>query len=235
VTVTSPIKENRVNSGPAPSPLLVRIRRKLAKLRRAYNRRVGPRRLRRALASTDAPRVVIGSGATQLGGHRHWISTDREFLNLLQPSDWQGFFQPNSIAAMLAEHVWEHLTHEQGLAAARTCYTYLRPGGYLRLGVPDGLHPNPEYIEWVRVGGRSPMQVANDHKVLYTYQSLRSLLEQAGFRVQLYEYFDENGVFHEQPWDPAAGMIRRSRRFDKRNKGGSLTFTSIVLDAVKDA
>jgi predicted SAM-dependent methyltransferase len=174
---------------------------------------------------------VLGSGATQWGGD--WVSTDREFLDLLKPSDWERFFKPNTIAAMLAEHVWEHLTLEQGLLAARTCFIYLRPGGYLRLGVPDGFHPSKEYIEWVRVGGRSPMQIANGHKVLYNYQSFRSLLEQAGFRIQLYEYFDEHGVFQYQPWDPQFGMIRRSRRFDKRNQNGSLVYTSIVLDAIK--
>lgn len=220
-----------MNSRSAPGPLWVKARRTLAKIRRAYNRRVGPQRVRNALARTSNPKVVIGSGVTQIGGE--WVSTDREFLDLLKPSDWESFFKPNSIAAMLAEHVWEHLTAEQGLLAARTCYTYLRPGGYLRLGVPDGFHPNQEYIDWVKVGGRSPMQVANDHKVLFTYQSIRRLLQQAGFQVKLYEYFDENGVFQYQPWNPEAGMIRRSRRFDKRNQGGKLVFTSIVLDAVK--
>jgi predicted SAM-dependent methyltransferase len=214
-----------------PRPFWVKARRTAAKLRRAWNRRVGPQRLRKALARTGDPRIVIGSGASQIDGD--WVSTDREFLDLLKSADWQRFFQPNTIAAMLAEHVWEHLTPEQGLQAARTCYYYLRPGGYLRLAVPDGFHPDPEYISWVKVGGKSPMQVANDHKVLYTYKSIRELLERAGFRTKLYEYFDENGVFQYQPWDPGAGMIRRSRFFDKRNKGGRLVFTSIVLDAIK--
>ena len=216
---------------PAPSPLVVHVRRTISKLRRAFNQRVGPRRLRKALSRDGSPSIVIGSGSTQLGGH--WISTDREFLDLLQPSDWQRFFRPASIGALLAEHVWEHLTWDQGLSAAQTCFKYLKPGGYLRLGVPDGFHPNPEYIDWVRVGGRSPMQIANGHKVLFTYQSLRNLLQKAGFQVKFYEYFDENGVFHEDPWDPALGMIRRSRQFDKRNQGGTLTFTSIVADAIK--
>ena len=214
-----------------PSPLRMKARRTVTKIRRAWNRRVGPQRLRKALARKGDPKIVIGSGATQLGNG--WISTDREFLDLLNPADWQRFFQPNTIAAMLAEHVWEHLTLEQGLLAARTCHTYLRPGGYLRLAVPDGFHPDPEYIGWIKVGGRSPMQLANDHKVLYTYKSLSDLLTSAGFQVKLYEYFDENGIFQYQPWDPKAGMIRRSRSFDKRNRGGRLVFTSIILDAIK--
>jgi predicted SAM-dependent methyltransferase len=220
-----------IASESGPSPLRLKARRTAAKLRRAWNRRVGPQRLRKAVARATDPKIVIGSGATQIGGE--WVSTDREFLDLLRPEDWQRFFKPNTIAAMLAEHVWEHLTLEEGLQAARTCYNYLRPGGYLRLGVPDGFHPDPEYIGWVKVGGRSPMQIANGHRVLYTYKSVRELLERAGFRIKLYEYFDENGVFQYHSWDPRAGMIRRSRFFDKRNEGGRLVFTSIVLDAIK--
>jgi predicted SAM-dependent methyltransferase len=52
---------------------------------------------------------------------------------------------------MLAEHVWEHLTEEEGLAAARACFKYLSPGGFLRVVVPDGLHPDPAYVEWSRL------------------------------------------------------------------------------------
>ena len=135
---------------------------------------------------------------------------------------------------MLAEHVWEHLTPEEGSAAASLCFKYLKPGGYLRVAVPDGYHPNPDYHEWVRVGGASPMQIANGHKVLYTHDALRSLFERSGFRVKLFEYFDAAGTFHHHEWDEKAGKIWRSKRFDKRNVGGELVFTSIVLDAVKD-
>ena len=55
------------------------------------------------------------------------------------------------------------------------CYEFLRPGGRLRIAVPDGFHPEPGYIEYVRPGGTGIG--ADDHKVLYNYQSLRKLLE----------------------------------------------------------
>jgi len=44
-----------------------------------------------------------------------------EFFNLLRPADWEDFLRPDSVEAMLAEHAWEHLTKEQGLAAAHAC------------------------------------------------------------------------------------------------------------------
>jgi predicted SAM-dependent methyltransferase len=200
------------------------------KIRKAYDRRFGASRLRRRLAASPRTRIVIGTGNKDEPG---WIPTQMEFLNLLKPADWERFFQPASIEAMLAEHVWEHLTPEEGSTAARTCFTYLKPGGYLRVAVPDGLHPDPAYHEWVRVGGASPGQIANDHKVLYTYGALKELFERSGFRVVLYEYFDEAGTFHYREWDENAGKIWRSKRFDPRNAGGKLAFTSIVLDAVK--
>jgi predicted SAM-dependent methyltransferase len=212
-------------------PLARRAKRAVRMIRKAYDRRFGAERFRRALAAYPHPKIVIGAGSKL---ERGWLNSQMEFLNLLQPADWERFFQPDSIEAILAEHVWEHLTPEEGLAAARTCFKYLRPGGYLRVAVPDGLHPDPTYLEWVKVGGASPMQVANDHKVLYTHGSLGQLFESAGFRVQLYEYFDAAGTFHYHEWDERGGKVWRSKRFDPRNTDGKLVFTSIVLDAIKD-
>ena len=72
------------------------------------------------------------------------------------------------------------------------------------------------------------------HKVLYNYESLSSLFERAGFKVELLEYFDSDGEFHYVDWDTDSGKIHRSRRFDKRNKNGALKYTSIILDAHKN-
>jgi predicted SAM-dependent methyltransferase len=83
------------------------------------------------------------------------------------------------------------------------------------------------------VGGASPGQIENGHQVLYTYLSLREVLEIAGFQVELYEYYDEAGTFHCLDFDVSKGKIWRSRRFDHRNQNGALGFASIVLDAVR--
>jgi predicted SAM-dependent methyltransferase len=193
-----------------------------------FRTRFGARRLRRAFAASHAPRIVVGSSGIFEPG---WIPTEIEVLNLLRPADWKKFVSENSLAAILSEHVWEHLTTEEGAVAANTCLTYLRPGGYLRLAVPDGFNPDPDYREWVRPGGSGPG--ANDHKTLYTHESLGRLLSNAGFQVELLEYFDVAGQFHFTDWDPADGMIHRSRRFDERNHDGQLRYTSLIIDAVK--
>jgi len=189
---------------------------------------VGARRLRRRLKGAVAPRIVVGtSGIFEPG----WIPTDVEYLNLLRSGDWQNFFVEASVGAILAEHVWEHLTPEEGLLAARHCHRFLQPGGYLRLAVPDGGSPDPAYIQQVKVNGTG--SGADDHKVLYTLATLTRLLEQAGFTVTPLEYFDDRGNFQYREWNPADGMVHRSRRFDERNRDGRLGYTSLIVDAVK--
>jgi len=185
-------------------------------------------RLKKNLRKIQPPRLVVGaSGVFEPG----WIPTDVHTLNLLTPKRWLLFFPYDSIHAILAEHVWEHLTLEQGKIAASTCFQFLKKGGYVRIAVPDGLHPQPSYIDYVKPGGTGIG--ADDHKVLYTYKTLAGIFEAAGFKVSLLEYFDENGKFHYNAWNKEDGMIHRSSRYDERNKDGVLNYTSLIIDAIK--
>ncbi|MEI7646159.1 MAG: hypothetical protein WCJ55_17970 [Chloroflexales bacterium] len=184
--------------------------------------------LRWRLARARDLRLMVGAGMSRQIG---WISTNINSLNLLDEADWRTIFAEGSIAAILAEHVWEHLRPADGLEAARRCRRYLHLGGHLRIAVPDGLHPDPDYIAAVRPGGSGAG--AADHKVLYTYRTLGALLEQAGFTVRPLEYFDAAGSFQSSEWSPADGMVLRSRHFDPRNGGGRLVYTSLIMDGVR--
>jgi predicted SAM-dependent methyltransferase len=183
----------------------------------------------RKLTKKKPCKIVVGSSGIFDAG---WIPSNIDTLNLIKSKDWETLFNPDSIDAILAEHIWEHLSVENGIMAAKMCFKYLRHGGYLRAAVPDGLHPDPKYIEWTRVGGTGPG--AQDHKILYTYKTFRSIFEVACFKVELYEYFDEQGVFHYNEWSPDKGKIYRSKRFDERNQDDGLKYTSIILDAKKE-
>ena len=174
------------------------------------------------------PRIVLGSGGIGVPG---WIMTDIDQLDILNEKDWAAYFRPAFVEAILAEHVWEHLTVDEGTRAAELCWKYLRPGGRLRVAVPDGLHPDRTYIDAVKPGGSGPG--ADDHKVLYSWRALQTVLEGAGFTTRVLEYFDESGDFHAVEWDPMEGMIRRSKRFDNRNRDGALHYTSIIVDAIR--
>jgi predicted SAM-dependent methyltransferase len=63
---------------------------------------------------------------------------------------------------------------------------------------------------------------------------MRDLLIGVGFRVQLLEYWDSVGSFHAMDWKWTDGPITRSRRYDLRNSDGSTTYTSLIVDAIKD-
>ena len=97
--------------------------------------------------------------------------------------------------------------------------------------MPDGLHPDQGYIDQVKPGGWGVG--SDDHHVLYTYRTLNTAFASVGFENLLLEYFDERGMFHYQEWSPADGLIRRSARFDSRNRTRELAYTSIILDSRK--
>ena len=183
----------------------------------------------RRLAALEPPvRLVIGASTRRLPG---WHHTDQRYLDLVKPADWHRLFRPGTLAGLCAEHVWEHLTPDAALVAARTCHTFLAPGACLRVAVPDGLHPDPAYIDGARPGGTGGG--AADHQVFYDYRSLSQVFEAVGFRTELLEYYDETGTFHRKDWTDERGHVTRSARYDSRNQGGRLVYTSVILDAVK--
>lgn len=151
-------------------------------------------------------KVIIGAGGTEQTG---WVSLQEKELDITDADSWARRFKPGSLEAICAEHVWEHLTPEEGLAAAVNCFNYLQRGGTLRLAVPDGFHPSKEYINWVKPGTGYN---GDDHKVLYNYITLATLMQAAGFRVLLREWCDETGRLHFTPLDSKHGYIRRSLR-----------------------
>ncbi|MEO6038301.1 MAG: methyltransferase domain-containing protein [Saprospiraceae bacterium] len=203
--------------------------KKIAKsLLRPIQRQIGIRRLRRAARRPEL-KIVIGAGGFFPAG---WTPTEVDFMNLLRPEDWQYYFQPDSIDAILAEHVWEHLTAADGLTALRFCRQYLKKGGYIRIAVPDGYNPDPAYQAQVRPGGTGAG--ADDHKLLYNHDSLAGQMENAGLKPKTLEYFDAQGHFQAEDWDPESGFVYRSRRFDPRNTPDQIGYTSLIMDGIKE-
>ncbi|MFD2614154.1 class I SAM-dependent methyltransferase [Paenibacillus gansuensis] len=180
----------------------------------------------------DEIKVVIGAGESN--NNPGWLHTQEDELNLLVKTDWAQRFSPNSLSAILAEHVWEHLSYDEGVQAAQNCYEYLQLGGYIRCAVPDAFFPNEWYQNIVKVGGPGPKDhPAASHKIVHSYLTLTRMFETAGFTVNLLEYCDEDGDFHYNDWDETKGFIYRSKRFDHRNQNGELGFVSLILDALK--
>ncbi|CAM9380011.1 unnamed protein product, partial [Scytosiphon promiscuus] len=91
-------------------------------------------------------RVVLGAVVGAEGDDNHlvhspdngWLTTDVNLLDATDPSDFEYLLAPaGAVDAFVAEHVWEHLSLQDAHRATRNCERYLRPGGRLRLAVPD--------------------------------------------------------------------------------------------------
>lgn len=178
-------------------------------------------------------KIIIGAGKTAFGG---WVSTQQDELNLLNRADFERILNGEKAEAYLAEHVWEHMTLEEGVQAAKNCYDFLEEGGYIRVAVPDKNFRNEWYQNMVKIGGNGdPKHPAFSHKIVYDYRLLKYVFEQAGFEVELLEYCDEAGDFHYKYWNDGDGHIGRSLRYDTRNsyEEGRLGMVSVILDAKK--
>jgi predicted SAM-dependent methyltransferase len=172
--------------------------------------------------------LVVGAGRT---GYEGWISTNIDSLNLLDRADWESLVGKVRLDRVLAEHVWEHLSPNDGITALKNVADHLKPGGRVRIAVPDGHHPDADYIRHVKPGGTGPG--ANDHKILYTSEILEAAMREAGLVPEVLEHWDAGGEFHAKEWDSADGKVVRSLKYDSRNASGALKYTSLIVDGVK--
>ncbi|MDD4422178.1 MAG: hypothetical protein PHD46_03965 [Eubacteriales bacterium] len=122
----------------------------------------------------------------------------------------------------------------RGYTSRQKLLCLFKSGGYIRCAVPDKNFRNEWYQNMVQIGGPGPTDhPAYTHKIVYDYQTLKTVFEKAGFEVEMLEYCDEQGVFHYKYWNEADGKIGRSFRFDTRNSSENLGMVSIVIDAKK--
>lgn len=171
-------------------------------------------------------KVVVGAGDRV--HDPDWICTNVEELDVENRKDWEFLFRQAKADFIFSEHVWEHLKNPD--LANKNAFDFLRIGGTLRIAVPDGCHPDPNYIEHVRPGGTGAG--ADDHQFLYTYKTITESLRKAGFIVKLLEYWDDAGEFHHNNWLTSSGFVKRSRWHDERNTEGP-AYTSLIVDAIK--
>lgn len=173
-------------------------------------------------------KLEVGAGQYEL---HEWLKTDIRQLDITSFNSWKKNFGLLRLNNVFSEHVWEHLNEKDAIKALENIFYFLKPNGRVRIAVPDGFHPDPEYIEHVRPNGSGPG--AKDHKVLYNYRSLSEIMTSVGYKIELKEYWDENRVFNKNEWDIKDGKVARSSQFDKRNKNKPLVYTSLIIDGLK--
>ena len=176
-------------------------------------------------------RLKFNIGSAGVNKNFEWYPTDKKSLDITKENDWQKVLSSLRLDNIVAEHFWEHLNQSETELANANCFKYLKKGGILRIAVPDAYNPNKDYTESVKPGGTG--KGAMSHKIFYNYRTIIEGLQKAGFIVKLLEYWDEYGQFHFIDWTNENGFIERSRRYDPRNKKGSLEYTSLIVDAIK--
>lgn len=94
------------------------------------------RRKWRDLPTDGSVRLHLGCGLTRLPG---WVNVD--LFATKADIVWdlrKGVPLPDgSVSAIFHEHMLEHLPLRDGFAFSLECYRVLKPGGTLRIGVPD--------------------------------------------------------------------------------------------------
>jgi len=179
-------------------------------------------------------KIILGAALTRQPG---WYSTNEQWLDITQISNWQNVFcGKKRIASVLAEHVFEHLTPEETHLALSFISHHMVPGGRIRIAVPDGFNPDVNYVKHVGIGGIGPD--AADHKQLLNNETLQSFLQGVGFQTEVMEGYLRTGELVQKPLDIAHGFVFRSRSnklvgSDKLGWSFKDANTSLVVDGIK--
>jgi predicted SAM-dependent methyltransferase len=166
-----------------------------------------PRERRRARSLAKPPlRLHLGSAASVKQG---WVNVDLAghptelAWNLLRPLP----FPSGTADAVFHEHVLEHFSLSDGLRLIDDCFRVLRPGGVLRIGVPDAGAYAHSYtragdgiIERERPGRPTPMMALAEifyfhgHKWMYDAETLAYVMSAAGFTNVVERPFGESAI-----------------------------------------
>ena len=179
-------------------------------------------------------KVIVGAALTYQNG---WYSTNEQWLDITRCSDWKRVFRGKVLLThVVAEHVFEHLSKEECQEALRLISQHMNSGGRVRIAVPDGYHPDHDYIRHVGIHGIGAD--AFDHKQLLNVDSLSELLQDAGFRVEQLEGYLKDGTLVQKSLDADDGYIQRSRS-NPINMAGKAGWgfvdanTSLIVDGLK--
>jgi len=139
-------------------------------------------------------KLHLGCWKRYIPGFVHIDLVDLPHIDYQHSVDRLPMFQDDSVELIYASHVLEYFDREQAIAVLAEWRRVLKPGGILRLAVPDFPallkvyqmtgHLNdilgPLYGRMVVEIGSGPQQVIY-HKTVYDFNSLKELLEQNGF------------------------------------------------------
>jgi predicted SAM-dependent methyltransferase len=163
-----------------------------------------PKKLRAFVAKRQEPVLLnLGSGPRGLATP-NWINVDAfpdTNVHFLLDFNRQLPFTNESLDGVFCEHVLEHFSIEDGLKLLKEIHRSLKPGGCVRIIVPDApwvmrtYFDNPTELVRHRTGGTdpadlnaTPMEIVNlyfrqryEHHFLYDFSTMHKMLTEAGF------------------------------------------------------
>jgi predicted SAM-dependent methyltransferase len=164
-------------------------------------------------------KLHLGCGWRNFGPD--WIHIDGGDYSHIDFSDILNIpFEDNSVDLIYASHVFEYFDREEGLEVLKKWYSKLKPGGILRIAVPDfeamvklyvsGQYPLKKFLG--PIFGKMPMgEQTIYHKTTYDKDGLSQILSDAGFsKIEKYDWkntehasFDDHSKAYV-PHDPEA-------------------------------
>lgn len=206
--------QGRLNSSNATDSRLRRITKHAVPVKRRGTARMivtntaAPvqRRKARRIAEQDGPlKLHLGSGGQPKQG---WVNIDLAG----DPIDlaWNlanGIpFADASVDAIFHEHLLEHIPLQAGVGVMDECFRVLRPGGILRVGVPDAGEllrsyvGDGERIEAIHPGRPTRMLAVQElfywhrHTTMYDEETLALMFKAGGFAAPLPRKFGDTDL-----------------------------------------
>lgn len=162
------------------------------------------REITKYLESHQIRKLQIGCGSNILDG---WLNTDiapdSKNVVFLDARRWLPF-DDCIFDYVFSEHLIEHLQYKDGVSLLRECYRILKPGGNLRIAMPDlcflidlynseKTEVQEQYIRWAvdsflpDIGIYQDTFVINNffqdfnHKFIYDFKTLQGAMKEVGF------------------------------------------------------
>lgn len=114
-------------------------------------------------------------------------------MDATKPFHWKD----NEVDIIFSSHLLEHFSRQEGMEFLRECHRVMKPGGVIRISVPDGRLVTRQYVEgdimeqrFINIGVERASDDAEafyelllaNHKTVYDEAALRGMLSAAGFR-----------------------------------------------------